>query len=81
MSGITSSLEARDAGPACCEAQLNIDHFRKMLTTEQDIKMRTMLVRLLAKEEAKLAALKRKSRSGEPARFHYRWITWPRAGS
>ncbi len=48
-------------------AQLNIDHFRKMLTTEQDIKTRTMLVRLLAEEEAKLAALKRKSRSGATA--------------
>ena len=45
-------------------AELNIDHFRKMLATKQDIKTRTMLVRLLAEEQAKLAALKRKSRSG-----------------
>ena len=45
-------------------AELNIDHFRKMLATKQDIKTRTMLVRLLAEEQAKLAALKRKSLSG-----------------
>ncbi len=44
--------------------QLNSDHFRKLLRAAQDVKKRTMLLRLLAEEETKLAALKRKSRGG-----------------
>ncbi len=39
-------------------ARLNIEHFRKLLTTEQDDTKRQTLLRLLAEEETKLAALK-----------------------
>jgi hypothetical protein len=39
-------------------AQLNIQHFRRKLATEQDATKRLTLVRLLAEEEAKLASLK-----------------------
>ena len=39
-------------------ARLNIEHFRKLLTTEQDETKRQTLLRLLAEEETKLAALK-----------------------
>ncbi len=38
-------------------ARLNIQHFRRKLETEQDEGKRQMLLRLLAEEEAKLAAL------------------------
>lgn len=38
-------------------ARLNIAHFREKLTTEQDETKRQILRRLLAEEEAKLAAL------------------------
>ncbi len=38
-------------------SRLNIDHFRKMLATEQEQMKREMLLRLLAEEEAKLSAL------------------------
>jgi hypothetical protein len=38
-------------------AQLNIAHYRRKLATEQDETKRQMLLRLLAEEEAKLAAL------------------------
>jgi hypothetical protein len=38
-------------------ARLNIAHFREKLTTEQDPSLRQMLLRLLAEEETKLAAL------------------------
>jgi hypothetical protein len=37
-------------------AQLNIEHFRKKLAVETDATKREMLLRLLAEEEAKLAA-------------------------
>lgn len=37
--------------------QLNIEHFRKKLAMEQDPTTRQTLIRLLAEEEAKLAAL------------------------
>lgn len=37
-------------------ARLNIDHFRKLLATESDETKRQMLQKLLAEEEAKLAA-------------------------
>jgi hypothetical protein len=47
-------------------AQLNIEHFRKKLATEQDAEKRATLQRLLAEEEAKLAALK----SGGPNTNH-----------
>jgi hypothetical protein len=39
-------------------AQLNIEHFRRKLATEQDTAKRLTLLRLLAEEEAKLASLK-----------------------
>lgn len=38
-------------------AQLNIEHFRKKLAAEKDETKRQMLLRLLAEEKAKLAAL------------------------
>jgi hypothetical protein len=38
-------------------AQLNIEHYRKLLSTETEPSKRAMLERLLADEEAKLAAL------------------------
>ena len=40
-------------------AQLNIEHFRKLLERETDEGKRGMLFRLLAEEEAKLDALNR----------------------
>jgi len=38
-------------------AHLNIEHYRKLLVTETDQAKRATLHRLLAEEEAKLAAL------------------------
>ncbi len=38
-------------------ARLNIAHYREKLTVERDEAKRQMLLRLLAEEEAKLAAL------------------------
>ncbi len=38
-------------------AHLNIEHYRKLLVTETDQAKRETLHRLLAEEEAKLAAL------------------------
>lgn len=40
-------------------AELNIEHFRKLLETEPEGPARQTLLRLLPDEEAKLAALKR----------------------
>jgi len=45
-------------------AELNIEHFRKLLETEPEGPKRQSLLRMLADEEAKLAALK-KGRSGK----------------
>ncbi len=39
-------------------AQLNIEHFRRKLATEQDTAKRLKLLRLLAEEEAKLASFR-----------------------
>ncbi len=41
-------------------ARLNIEHYRKKLATETDEAQRQKLQRLLAEEEAKLAALEGK---------------------
>ena len=38
-------------------ARLNIEHYRRKLATEQDEAKRLTLLRLLAKEEAKLVGL------------------------
>jgi hypothetical protein len=38
-------------------ARLNVEHYRKLLVTELDETKRRTLQRLLAEEEAKLAAL------------------------
>jgi hypothetical protein len=38
-------------------ARLNIDHYRRKLATEPDGATRQTIMRLLAEEEAKLAAL------------------------
>jgi hypothetical protein len=40
-------------------ARLNVEHFRRKLLSEQDETMRQTITRLLAEEEAKLAALSR----------------------
>ena len=46
-------------------ARLNIEHFRKLLAKEVDQAKRATLLRLLAEEEAKLAALENKSQKKE----------------
>lgn len=43
-------------------ARLNVEHFRKLLERETDEVRRSMLLRLLAEEEAKLSALTRNPR-------------------
>jgi hypothetical protein len=43
-------------------ARLNIEHYRKLLTSEADDGKRQTLLRLLAEEEAKLAALESRPR-------------------
>ena len=43
-------------------ARQNIEHYRHKLATETDEKRRQMLLRLLADEEAKLAALEKTPR-------------------
>jgi len=40
-------------------AHLNIEHYRKLLSQEMDEAKRQTVLRLLAEEEAKLAALKK----------------------
>jgi hypothetical protein len=47
-------------------AQLNIEHYRRKLATKADPAKRLMLLRLLAKEEARLAELKQ-STGAQPA--------------
>jgi hypothetical protein len=42
-------------------AQMNIEHFRRKLLTEQDEKTRQQIIQLLAEEEAKLVTLTRSS--------------------
>jgi hypothetical protein len=46
-------------------AKANIQHFKKLLETEADAGKRTVIGRLLAEEEQKLAALKRQSERKE----------------
>ncbi|MFB9261609.1 hypothetical protein ACFFWD_00145 [Bradyrhizobium erythrophlei] len=46
-------------------AKANIKHFKKLLETEADSQKRRMLERLLAEEELKLAALKKRSERKE----------------
>jgi hypothetical protein len=41
-------------------ARLNIDHYRRLLATETDETKRQTILRLLAEEEAKLAAAQKK---------------------
>jgi len=41
-------------------AKANIEHFKKLLETETDAKKRAVIDRLLAEEEQKLAALKKR---------------------
>jgi len=48
-------------------ARLNIEHYRKLLATEQDEAKRRELLRLLAEEEVRLAAL-----GGQPTRKRWR---------
>ena len=48
-------------------ARLNIEHYRKVLATETDETRRETLIRLLADEEAKLAAIEQ-SPASKPAR-------------
>ncbi|HZP69420.1 MAG TPA: hypothetical protein VFB29_05695 [Pseudolabrys sp.] len=44
-------------------AQLNIEHYRKKLAEENDANKRQTLLRLIAEEEAKLAAAESEKRS------------------
>jgi hypothetical protein len=46
-------------------ARLNIEHYHKLLASETDETKRLKLVRLLANEEAKLAALGYNHRQGQ----------------
>jgi hypothetical protein len=46
-------------------ARLNIVHFKRRLTEETDPAKRETLVRLLAEEEAKLAALEARSKENQ----------------
>jgi hypothetical protein len=46
-------------------AKANIEHFRKLLETETDVRKRAVIERLLGEEEQKLAALKKGSEKGE----------------
>ena len=46
-------------------ARLNIDHFKRKLAAETDEAKRTSLVKMLAEEEAKLAALLRDREGGQ----------------
>jgi len=48
-------------------AHLNIEHYRRLLTTETDGERRRLLVRLLAEEEAKLPCRKAKAESNARA--------------
>jgi hypothetical protein len=41
-------------------ARANIEHFKKLLETEMDAQKRAVVERLLAEEELKLAALKKR---------------------
>jgi hypothetical protein len=41
-------------------AKANIEHFKNLLQTEMDVKKRVVIERLLAEEEVKLAALKKR---------------------
>jgi ribosomal protein S6 len=43
-------------------AKANIEHFKRLLETEKDLRRRTVIERELAEEEAKLAALKKGER-------------------
>ena len=43
-------------------AQLNIEHYRRLLATETDDAKRETLLRLLAEEEAKVAAASERNR-------------------
>ena len=45
-------------------ARLNIEHFRTKLAEEKDEAKRTLLLRLIAEEEAKLVALSATPKSG-----------------
>ena len=44
-------------------AKANIEHFRGLLETEADPKKRATIERLLAEEEAKLVALKKRRKN------------------
>jgi len=53
---VVRSLKAADRMDRTV-ARLNIEHFRSLLAAEADDGKRQMILRLLAEEEAKLAAL------------------------
>lgn len=46
-------------------AHLNIEHYRNLLANEVDAVKRRTIIRLLAEEEAKLAALEKRSNMQE----------------
>jgi hypothetical protein len=54
---LDSQLRVRETPMDRTVAHLNIEHYRKLLTEEMDEAKRQTILRLLAEEEAKLAAL------------------------
>jgi hypothetical protein len=66
QNGHSSVAEFRRHGPRVVIAQLNIEHYRRKLATEANAAKRLALLRLLAKEEARLAELKH-STGAQPA--------------
>jgi len=53
-------------------AYLNVEHYKRLLETEIDEDKRTLLKRLLAEEEAKIASVQSKGKSGGGARSNGR---------
>lgn len=53
-------------------AHLNVEHYKRLLETEADENKRTLLKRLLAEEEAKIASVQSKGKSGGGARSNGR---------
>jgi hypothetical protein len=49
-------------------ARLNVEHYRKKIAAETDAVQRQKLLRLLAEEEAKLAAIEAREKTGGASR-------------
>ena len=53
-------------------AHLNVEHYKRLLETEADENKQTLLKRLLAEEEAKIASVQSKGKNGGGARSNGR---------